>query len=72
MAHDVARAVIGTVQAGPAMDVLDFGCRTGLLTLALQPHVRTITAVDSSQGMLDVLDTKNPGAENGKRPGPGS
>ncbi|MGA9087049.1 MAG: class I SAM-dependent methyltransferase [Methanoregula sp.] len=58
MAHDVARAVIGTVQPGPAMDVLDFGCGTGLLTLALQPHVRTITAVDSSQGMLDVLDTK--------------
>ena len=58
MAHDVARAVIETIQPGPAMDVLDFGCGTGLLTLALQPHVRTITAVDSSQGMLDVLDTK--------------
>jgi len=58
MAHDVARAIIGTVQPGPAMDVLDFGCGTGLLTLALQPHVRTITAIDSSQGMLDVLDAK--------------
>ena len=40
------------------MDVLDFGCGTGLLSLALQPHVRTITAVDSSQGMIDVLDAK--------------
>jgi ubiquinone/menaquinone biosynthesis C-methylase UbiE len=40
------------------MDVLDFGCGTGLLTLALQPHVRTIIAVDSSQGMIDVLDAK--------------
>jgi len=58
MAHEVARAIIGTIQPGPAMDVLDFGCGTGLLTLALQPHVRTITAVDSSQGMLDVLDAK--------------
>ena len=58
MARDVARAILGTVQPGPDMDVLDFGCGTGLLTLALQPHVRTITAVDSSQGMLDVLDVK--------------
>jgi len=58
MAHDVARAILGTIRPGPAMDVLDFGCGTGLLTLALQPHVRTIIAVDSSQGMLDVLNKK--------------
>jgi ubiquinone/menaquinone biosynthesis C-methylase UbiE len=58
LAHDVAQAIIGTTQPGPAMDVLDFGCGTGLLTLALQPHVRTITAVDSSQGMIDVLEAK--------------
>ena len=58
IAYDVARAILGTVQPGPDMDVLDFGCGTGLLTLALHPHVRTITAVDSSQGMLDVLDAK--------------
>ena len=50
MAHDVARAIIGTIQPEPAMDVLDFGCGTGLLTLALQPHVRTITAVDRLAG----------------------
>jgi ubiquinone/menaquinone biosynthesis C-methylase UbiE len=58
MAHDVAQAIIGTIQPGPAMDVLDFGCGTGLLALALQSYVRTITAVDNSQGMLDVLDAK--------------
>jgi ubiquinone/menaquinone biosynthesis C-methylase UbiE len=40
------------------MDVLDFGCGTGLLTLALQPFVRSITGMDSSQGMLDVFKTK--------------
>jgi ubiquinone/menaquinone biosynthesis C-methylase UbiE len=58
LANDVAQAIIGTIRPGPAMDVLDFGCGTGLLTLALQPHVRSITAVDSSQGMIDVLDAK--------------
>jgi 2-polyprenyl-3-methyl-5-hydroxy-6-metoxy-1,4-benzoquinol methylase len=40
------------------MDVLDFGCGTGLLTFALQPFVRSITGVDSSPGMLDVFKTK--------------
>ncbi len=58
MAHDVARAIRETVKPGPEMDVLDFGCGTGLLTLQLQPLVRTITGVDSSQGMIDILDAK--------------
>ena len=40
------------------MDVLDFGCGTGLVTLQLQPFVRTITGADSSHGMLDVLRSK--------------
>ena len=58
MAHDVARAIRETVKPGPEMDVLDFGCGTGLLTLQLQPLVRSITGVDSSQGMLNILDAK--------------
>lgn len=40
------------------MDALDFGCGTGLLSLRLQPFVRTMTCVDSSQGMLDALEAK--------------
>jgi len=58
LAHEVARAIFGTVKPGPEMDVLDIGAGTGLVTLALQPHVHTITAADSSQGMLDKLDAK--------------
>ena len=58
MAQDVARAIRETVQLKPDMDVLDFGCGTGLLTLRLQPSVRSITGVDSSQGMLDILGAK--------------
>jgi predicted TPR repeat methyltransferase len=40
------------------MDALDFGCGTGLVTLRLQPLVRSITAVDNSRGMLAVLQDK--------------
>jgi 2-polyprenyl-3-methyl-5-hydroxy-6-metoxy-1,4-benzoquinol methylase len=58
LANDVADAVIR--EAGPtrAMDALDFGCGTGLVTLRLQPLVRSILGADSSEGMLGVLQSK--------------
>ena len=58
LAYDVAHAVMNEVTLTHDMDVLDFGCGTGLLTLQLQPLVRSITGVDSSQGMIDVLNSK--------------
>ena len=50
--------MIQEITLTPDMDVMDFGCGTGLLTFALQPFVRSITGVDSSQGMLDIFKTK--------------
>ncbi len=38
--------------------VLDIGCGTGILTLKVATQVKTLVAVDNSQGMLDVLDKK--------------
>lgn len=58
LAADVAAAVMREVPLSPEMDVLDFGCGTGLLTLHLQPHVHSITGADSSKGMLKVLEEK--------------
>jgi 2-polyprenyl-3-methyl-5-hydroxy-6-metoxy-1,4-benzoquinol methylase len=58
MAHDVAKGIRETIPLRPDMDVLDFGCGTGLLTLGLQPSVRSITGADSSQGMVDILSAK--------------
>jgi ubiquinone/menaquinone biosynthesis C-methylase UbiE len=58
LATNVAGTVSEEVKLSNDMDVLDFGCGTGLLTLQLQPYVRSITGVDSSQGMLDVLGSK--------------
>jgi ubiquinone/menaquinone biosynthesis C-methylase UbiE len=58
VAQDIAHSMIQEITLTPDMDVLDFGCGTGLLTFALQPFVRSITGVDSSHGMLEVFKTK--------------
>jgi ubiquinone/menaquinone biosynthesis C-methylase UbiE len=58
LARDVAAAIVGEAHPTGDMDALDFGCGTGLLTLLLQPHVRSITGIDTSRGMLDVLERK--------------
>ena len=58
LARDVAAGIIDQVHPTREMDAMDFGCGTGLLTLDLQPHVRSITGVDTSSGMLDVLEEK--------------
>jgi ubiquinone/menaquinone biosynthesis C-methylase UbiE len=58
LAGDICRALKETIRLTPAMDVLDVGCGTGLLTLQLQPQVRSITGIDSSEGMLGMLKAK--------------
>jgi 2-polyprenyl-3-methyl-5-hydroxy-6-metoxy-1,4-benzoquinol methylase len=58
LADDVCKAILRVVADPSGMDVLDFGCGTGLLLIRLQPLVHSITGVDSSQGMLDVLKRK--------------
>jgi ubiquinone/menaquinone biosynthesis C-methylase UbiE len=58
LANEVADAIIREVQPSSAMDALDYGCGTGLVTLRLQPLVRTIVGADSSSGMLGMLRSK--------------
>lgn len=57
-AQAVAEAIRRQVRLDRKMDVMDYGAGTGLVTLAIQPYVRSITAVDSSRGMLAVLREK--------------
>jgi ubiquinone/menaquinone biosynthesis C-methylase UbiE len=54
----VAEAI--TVLAGPleGRSGLEFGCGTGLLGFALQPHLGRVTLADTSRGMLEVLQEK--------------
>lgn len=58
LAQDVANTVVAEARPDGTMDALDFGCGTGLVTLRLQPLVKTILGADSSPGMLEVLQTK--------------
>jgi ubiquinone/menaquinone biosynthesis C-methylase UbiE len=54
----VGEQVVRQVHPTGQMDVLDYGCGTGLLGLYLLPHVRSVTGADSSEGMLAVLREK--------------
>ena len=58
LVKDIAHAISKQIVLTPEMDVMDFGCGTGLLTIQLQPLVHSITGVDSSQGMLDIFNIK--------------
>ncbi|MFN8095274.1 MAG: class I SAM-dependent methyltransferase [Vicinamibacteria bacterium] len=58
MATSIAAAIRRAVPLSPALAVLDFGCGTGLVTLALQPYVGRVTGADTSEGMLGQLRRK--------------
>ncbi len=58
LAADIFAAIERHVPLRPDASALDYGCGTGLLSLALAPRVRRVVAVDSSPGMLDVLSQK--------------
>ena len=58
LAQDIAKAILAQVPVRPSMAAIDYGCGTGLLTLALRPAVQRITGVDSSSAMLAKLQEK--------------
>ncbi len=57
-AQRVAEAIAREAPVAPWMTVLEYGCGTGLLGLALQPRVRQVTLADSSREMLAVVREK--------------
>jgi 2-polyprenyl-3-methyl-5-hydroxy-6-metoxy-1,4-benzoquinol methylase len=58
LAKAVGNAILCQVYPSHNMDVLDYGCGTGLLGLFLLPHVQSVTGADSSPRMLQVLNDK--------------
>lgn len=58
LASDIFDAINQQVRLTRDMEVLDFGCGTGLVSLRVAPLVKSVTGADSSQGMLDVFRAK--------------
>ncbi len=58
LANDVGQSMLNNLTFNPGMNVLDFGCGTGLVTLKIQSFVKSVMALDTSQGMLDILRLK--------------
>lgn len=56
--EEVATAILAQAGLSTEAEVLEFGCGTGVMTFLLRPHVRTVTATDTAQGMLKVVGEK--------------
>ncbi|KAF2399446.1 S-adenosyl-L-methionine-dependent methyltransferase [Trichodelitschia bisporula] len=57
-AFDALRTHVAALESRGKLEVLEIGCGTGLLSLLLAPHVKSLTAVDPSPGMISVLQSK--------------
>jgi SAM-dependent methyltransferase len=58
LAHKAYLAHLPPAEVLSTYDILDLGCGTGLLSLALAPSVRSVTAVDAAEGMIAALESK--------------
>ena len=53
-----AEAITNYIEPSGTEQALEFGCGTGLLSFALKDAFKTITLVDTSLGMIEVLRAK--------------
>ncbi|MCX5864714.1 MAG: class I SAM-dependent methyltransferase [Deltaproteobacteria bacterium] len=58
LARKVAEAIQRAIPLVSTMQILEYGCGTGIVSRALSPYVATILAVDTSPQMLEVLRQK--------------
>lgn len=54
----VSMCIAGALNPDKKMTVADIGAGTGLVTIELAKHVKSVLALDSSEGMLAVLKEK--------------
>ena len=58
IAQHVITEIKKNVKLHSKVEALDYGTGTGLILLGIQPYIASITGMDNSQGMLDVLQEK--------------
>jgi len=58
VAAAIVAKMLGALRLTPQTTLLDYGAGTGLVSLALAPHVGRLLAVDEADGMLDILRAK--------------
>lgn len=58
LGREVAAAMAAALPLSREWDAMDFGCGTGLVTLNLAPLLGSILGVDSSEKMVEQLNTK--------------
>ncbi len=64
LAEKISTAIL-TLPLEKTMDGMEYGCGTGLVGLAVAPALKRLTTIDTSQGMLDVLQEKIDNQDNG-------
>ena len=57
-AREIAELIVKNIELSPAMELMDFGAGTGLLSYFIAPHVKKIVAVDNSPSMLEEFKKK--------------
>ena len=55
---EIANSILGYAQLTSQAEVLELGCGSGVIALALCTHVRNIIAADMSSAMLQVVQSK--------------
>jgi len=59
LAQRIYESIRQRITLQPTMELLDLGAGTGLLTYKVLPHVQRITALDTSEAMLEQLRRKS-------------
>ena len=57
-AETIAGEIIKQIPLSRSMTAMEFGAGTGLLSFILKDHLKEITLIDNSEGMLKVLSEK--------------
>jgi len=55
---ELARKAQSHLNISEKIDILDFGCGTGLFGLEFADHAKSLLGIDTSTGMLEVFDNK--------------